>query len=289
MFDRLTAVLSSAGVDVSTDELLDVLWLAVARGAGEPEDGPPPERQVGPRPGPGPLDEAEDALDLDVDHGGPGPLRESPSVEPPQGLYAPAGPGDRGRPSRSVGVHGVRALRSPRALGRAMRPLRRTVDSRTELVLDEQATVDRMAETGLPEPVLRPLPERWLSAALVIDDGPSMVLWRQLADEVKTLLQAQGIFRDIRTYTMDSGDGTGPLVRSGGTPVHAAAPTDCAWTPPAAPLFSYCPTWWGSAGAPEPSMPRCAPGRAAPPSPYSSRCRSGCGRSRRPGRSNGSW
>ncbi|WP_228182840.1 tetratricopeptide repeat protein [Streptomyces anulatus] len=219
MFDRLTAVLGSAGVDVSTDELLDVLWLAVARGAGEPADGPPPERQVGPRPGPGPLDEAEDALDLEADHG-PGPLWESPSVEPPQGLYAPAGPGDRGRPSRSVGVHGVRALRSPRALGRAMRPLRRTVDSRTELVLDEQATVDRMAETGLPEPVLRPLPERWLTAALVIDDGPSMVLWRQLADEVKTLLQAQGIFRDIRTYTMDSGDGTGPLVRSGG---HAGA------------------------------------------------------------------
>ncbi|MFJ2181138.1 SAV_2336 N-terminal domain-related protein [Streptomyces anulatus] len=216
MFDRLTALLGSAGVDVSTDELLDVLWLAVARGAAEPEDGPPPERPAGPRPASGPLDEAEDALDLDVDRGGPGPLRESHSVEPPQGLYAPAGSGDRGRPSRSVGVHGVRALRSPRALGRAMRPLRRTVDSRTELVLDEHATVDRMAETGLPEPVLRPLPERWLSAALVIDDGPSMVLWRQLADEVKALLQAQGIFRDIRTYTMDSGDGTGPLVRSGG-------------------------------------------------------------------------
>ncbi|MFJ9976043.1 SAV_2336 N-terminal domain-related protein [Streptomyces cyaneofuscatus] len=214
MFDRLTALLGSAGVDVSTDELLDVLWLAVARGAGEPGDGPPPERSPRPHPRSGPLDEIED--DLDVNHGGAGPLRENQPAEPPQGLYAPAGPGDRGRPSRSVGVHGVRALRSPRALGRTLRPLRRTVDSRTEVVLDEHATVDRMAETGLPEPVLRPLPERWLSVALVVDDGPSMVLWRQLADEVGSLLQAQGIFRDIRTHTMHSGDGTGPLVRSGG-------------------------------------------------------------------------
>ncbi|MCI4042485.1 tetratricopeptide repeat protein [Streptomyces sp. TRM75563] len=216
MFDRLTALLGSAGVDVSTDELLDVLWLAVARGASGPEDGPPPERSDGPRPAPGPLDETEDDLDLDVDHGRAGRLRENHSAEPPQGLYAQAGPADRGRPSRSVGVHGVRALRSPRALGRTMRPLHRTVDSRTEVVLDEHATVDRMAETGLPEPVLRPVPERWLSAALVIDDGPSMVLWRQMADEVKALLQAQGAFRDIRTHTMDSGGGTGPLVRSGG-------------------------------------------------------------------------
>lgn len=50
MFDRLTALLGSAGVDVSTDELLDVLWLAVARGAAEPEDGPPPERPHGAAP-----------------------------------------------------------------------------------------------------------------------------------------------------------------------------------------------------------------------------------------------
>ncbi|MFE5959384.1 SAV_2336 N-terminal domain-related protein [Streptomyces rubiginosohelvolus] len=214
MFDRLTALLGTAGVDLSTDELLDVLWLATVGGDGEPDAGTSSVRPAERHPAPGAMDDVEDASALNVEYGEPGSTGEDPSAPPSPGLYAPPGPGDRGRPSRSVGVQGVRALRSPRALGRALRPLRRTVASRTAVVLDEDATVDRMAETGLPEPVLRPVPERWLTAALVVDDGPSMVLWRQLADEVRCLLQGQGIFQDIRTYTMDSGEGTGPLVRS---------------------------------------------------------------------------
>ncbi|MFJ3753093.1 MULTISPECIES: tetratricopeptide repeat protein [Streptomyces] len=232
MFDRLTALLGNAGVDLSTDELLDVLWLATAGGDGEPDAGTSSVRPAERHPAPGAMDDVEDVPALDVEYGERRSTSEDPSAPPSPGLYAPPGPGDRGRPSRSVGVQGVRALRSPRSLGRALRPLRRTVASRTAVVLDEDATVDRMAETGLPEPVLRPVPERWLTAALVVDDGPSMVLWRQLADEVRSLLQGQGIFQDIRTYTMDSGEGTGPLVRSaaagargGGTGVVRTDPT----------------------------------------------------------------
>lgn len=222
MFDRLTALLGDAGVELSTDELLDILWIATSRGAGEPEEGPAPEPPARGRTA-GPRGEEED-LDVDLDVDGPqdGLPDEGPAPVRPRGLYAPPAPGGGGRPSRAVGVHGVRALASPRALNRAMRPLRRTVASRTALVLDEQATVDRMAETGLPEPVLRPLPERWLTAALVVDDGPSMALWRQCATEVQALLQRQGAFQDVRTYAMDSAGGPGPLLRSGGAGTGAA-------------------------------------------------------------------
>lgn len=214
MFDRLTALLGRAGVDLSTEELLDVLWIAEVRRRGEPGHEPPP----GPAPGARPvraLEPEEPARDYGSRRSGhdlPVPEPEPESVEP-QGLYAPAATGSAtGRSSRAVGMTGVRSLESQRALNRAMRPLRRTVGSRTDLVLDEAATVERMAETSLPEPVMRPRPERWLSAVLVVDDGPSMVLWQRYAAEVRALLESQGAFHDVRVHGLDSSGRPGPLL-----------------------------------------------------------------------------
>ncbi|NUS90572.1 MAG: tetratricopeptide repeat protein, partial [Streptomyces sp.] len=106
----------------------------------------------------------------------------------------------------------VRALPAARGLSRALRPLRRSVPSRTHFHMDEAATAAWIAETGLPDVLLRPRPERRLSAALVVDDGPSMVLWRQLAAEVRGLLERQGAFRSVRTYGLDSASGPEPVL-----------------------------------------------------------------------------
>ncbi|MFJ2722761.1 SAV_2336 N-terminal domain-related protein [Streptomyces sp. NPDC087437] len=215
MFDRLTALLGSAGVDLATEELLDVLWIATVRRAGEPDDQLRPERPADVRRAPVP--EAEEPEERSYDRGGTDDEAPAPRGEParPHGLYAPAAPGAKGGgPARAVRVHGARSLASPRALSRAMRPLRRRVPSRTALAFDEDATVDWMAETALHEPVLRPEPERWLNAALVVDDGPSMVLWQQYAAEVRALLEGLGAFRDIRTYWLDSSGEPGPLLRA---------------------------------------------------------------------------
>ncbi|MGW0933596.1 SAV_2336 N-terminal domain-related protein [Streptomyces sp. NPDC002666] len=232
MFDRLTALLGRAGVDLSTEELLDVLWIAEVRRRGEPGREPPP----GPAPDALPVcalepeEQARDYGSRRSDHDLPAPGPEPERVEP-EGLYAPAATGSAtGRTSRAVGVTGVRSLESQRALNRAMRPLRRTVGSRTDLVLDEAATVERMAETSLPEPVLRPRPERWLSAVLVVDDGPSMVLWQRYAAEVRALLESQGAFHDLRVHGLDSSGGPGPLLHARpfapGTRTPAALRTD---------------------------------------------------------------
>ncbi|MGW1229683.1 SAV_2336 N-terminal domain-related protein [Streptomyces sp. NPDC001478] len=217
MFDRLTALLGRAGVDLSTEELLDVLWIAEVRRRGEPDHEPPPDPEPDTRPV-RPLEPEEADRDHAARRSGhdlPGPPDPEPEADEPQGLYAPAATGPAaGRSARPVGVTGVRSLESQRALNRAMRPLRRTVASRTDLVLDEAATVERMAETFLPEPVLRPRPERWLSAVLVVDDGPSMVLWQRYAAEVRTLLESQGAFHDLRVHGLDSSGGPGPLLHA---------------------------------------------------------------------------
>ncbi|MYU20048.1 hypothetical protein GTZ78_57595, partial [Streptomyces sp. SID8361] len=117
-------------------------------------------------------------------------------------------------PARAVGVRGVRALPGTRGLSRALRPLRRSVPSRTSFRVDETATAEWIAETGLPDVVLRPRPERWLSVALIVDDGPSMVLWQQLAAEVRGLLERQGAFRSVRTYGLDSAQESQPVLRA---------------------------------------------------------------------------
>ncbi|CAM5377080.1 hypothetical protein SANTM175S_07150 [Streptomyces antimycoticus] len=138
----------------------------------------------------------------------PGPLA-------PAGLYAPgAVRSAAARPARAIGVRGVRALPAARGLSRALRPLRRSVPSRTSFCVDETATAEWIAETGLPDVVLRPRPERWLSVALIVDDGPSMVLWQQLAAEVRGLLERQGAFRSVRTYGLDSAQDAAPVLRA---------------------------------------------------------------------------
>ncbi|MFP3119922.1 hypothetical protein Q3A60_31310, partial [Streptomyces sp. Iso 434] len=61
-----------------------------------------------------------------------------------------------------------------------------------------------MADTGVPEPVTRQARTRWLSLALVVDDGISMVLWQRLAADIRALMERAGAFRDVRVYGLDT-------------------------------------------------------------------------------------
>src|SRR5262249_27738065 len=53
-------------------------------------------------------------------------------------------------------------------------------------------------------PILRPVLERWLDLAIVIDDGPSMEFWRATTQELRRLLERQGIGRDVRSWRLDT-------------------------------------------------------------------------------------
>ncbi|OMI38222.1 tetratricopeptide repeat protein [Streptomyces sparsogenes] len=216
MIQRLCALLEDAGVELSEVELRDVLWFA-ATTAPTPSagDGDGRARSTG---GARPASEEADGGDegKGVPHrragehtaGEPEPERSAPV-----GLFSPGAARPAAtRPARTVGVRGVRALPTARGLSRALRPLRRSVPSRTSFHMDEAATAAWIAETALPDVVLRPRPERRLSAALIVDDGPSMVLWRQLATEVRGLLERQGAFRSVRTYGLDSAPDLEPVL-----------------------------------------------------------------------------
>ncbi|WP_381790927.1 SAV_2336 N-terminal domain-related protein [Streptomyces niveus] len=216
MIHRLRTVLEDAGVELSTQELLDVLWLAT-KVTGGPGDGAAPADGSEPSPAAGedrtilPVPEDDSATDEEEENA-PGRKGKDPAE-----LYVAAarrGGGTSAMPARTVDIRGVRALPSPRALSRALRPLRQRVPSRSLFRLDESASADWIAETGLPDAVLRPERERWLSIALVVDDGPSMVLWRQLAVELRSVLEHQGAFREVHTFGLDSSEAENPVLRS---------------------------------------------------------------------------
>ncbi|GCB44665.1 SAV_2336 N-terminal domain-related protein [Streptomyces sp. NL15-2K] len=226
----MATILTESGVELTPDELLDTLWLArrmpadvsapLARAVGgvsgpgsdpEPESGTPDDTAAPASPAPAtdwfaPRKDppGAGATPPPADGDEPAPL---PAAQPHLALHA-----DADRPS-SRPTAPVRPLRAPapRAsrfgqlqLGRSLRPLKLRVRDPRDSELDETATAEATAETGLTDAVLRPTQARWLDVTLLVDDGTSMLLWQRLATEVKSLLERSGAFRTVRVLGLDT-------------------------------------------------------------------------------------
>ncbi len=104
-----------------------------------------------------------------------------------------------GRPFRTLAAT---MLPDPLGIERALRPLMRRVESRKNMILDEEATVQQVAEERVWWPVLQGQPERWFEVELVVDQSPSMVIWQQTFAELRDLFERHGAFRNVRTWSM---------------------------------------------------------------------------------------
>ena len=108
------------------------------------------------------------------------------------------------------------SLRSPLTIAQqAFNPLIRRVPGSTSPILDEVATSQGIADTGLWLPVLRPTLEPWLDLELVVDESISMQIWRQTIIDLKKLLTNYGIFRDVRVWGLIINDGEPVQIRRG--------------------------------------------------------------------------
>ncbi|NKZ06246.1 FxSxx-COOH system tetratricopeptide repeat protein [Actinomadura latina] len=201
MIDRLVEALLALDPQPAAEEIADALWLAgwfrthegpTHLATGGP-DGPGEGGSPDPAPPPVPPPERPAA-----------PERETaPPRTAEAGLY-PAGQ-DVPAAAFPVRMPAVPAISGTLPLSRALRTLRTTVPSPTRRHLDETATAQRIAETGVFETVMVPAQERRHDLALVADVGSSMVVWRQTVDELRLLLQQLGAFRDLRTWYLDTG------------------------------------------------------------------------------------
>ncbi|MEV7580876.1 SAV_2336 N-terminal domain-related protein [Streptomyces erythrochromogenes] len=212
---ELAALLRAAGLDPSVEELADALWLAGhIRGPGPALPGArDPARETDPE------DPAAEPVD---------PVRADADTEDPVRLYAPgahpaAEAGD-GTPEESPEEYGVPvrvpgAAALPRILDvqRALRALQRHRPPAppTRLVIDEGATADASARAlGLLIPVLRPESRREATVRLVMDASPSMAVWQDMFEELRTVCERLGAFRDVQVhYLHRRPDGTAALGR----------------------------------------------------------------------------
>jgi tetratricopeptide (TPR) repeat protein len=226
---RLLALLGVLDPTASVDEIADAVWLArflppdpepAASSRAEPRD-VPDRSEFGLRPPPAHPDGTADVPPRS-DEGMTGPGAGWDGIGSRGGAGGDvddaAGPGEVARPAASlhlmptgVPVAGGVAGRSPAApalggtlaLARALRPLRRPVRAEDLQSVDEPATAEFVADTGLwiPQPGVGLT--HWLDVALVIDCSASMVIWSATAAEIVELLQRQSAFRDVRVWRMD--------------------------------------------------------------------------------------
>jgi len=227
VFEELRRVLDNPGLDLGDDELLDVLWLStrLPRGA----DAPLARRLRGAVPdsgaaGTGAPVEANAASSVTAaptagqTPDAPRPAPRFPEPAGDRGSLTPvtAGPPPADTPGRVMRLPGARMLGDELVLGRALRPLKRRVPSTVRTELDEDATAAAQADTGIPNVVLRALPERWLRLALVIDSDVSMVLWERHCRELQTALERSGAFRQIEVHQLSYGAPPGDLATNRG-------------------------------------------------------------------------
>ena len=218
MIDQLITALSKE-VEMSAEEIADTIWLAlqmqefqaesISSGfphATEDESGiNKPESQP-------------DQETLPKTEPKTSELKETPNQLPEEkktGIY----PRTQQQISKSLDlsfkVPDAPSLREPLNLARALKPLMRRIPSGRELVLDEAATIQQIADEGLWIPVLRPTVEAWLDVELVVDEAISMQFWRHTIRDLERLLKNYGIFRDVRVWGLSTDENEQVQIRRG--------------------------------------------------------------------------
>ncbi|MFJ3901089.1 SAV_2336 N-terminal domain-related protein [Streptomyces sp. NPDC090025] len=246
--EELTRRLRAGGQDPTAEEVADAVWLAqwLPRADPAPARGAPGQDGAAvPVRAPGAPHAPEDRPD--PANSPPGPA-DPPTTTDPTDPTGPTGPTvTSGRPGETVDLHltpggggppggpgGPTALRAgsgavlpvrapganalPGLLGlqKALRPLRHYpagLPARPgEVRLDEEATAEHSAASGILTPVLRPAAVQRPDIQLLMDTGPAMVVWTRMVEELRQACQQSGAFRDVRVHRLyDSGEGP-PLV-----------------------------------------------------------------------------
>lgn len=211
------SALASDGIDPPEREVVEALWLAAhMHSAAKDIQG---DSRSDPRVGIAAGSDVTSALGIE-------PVGQSGRPREILGASVPIWHGEsrfaarQGKDELPIRLPVQRELRRPLDLQRALRPFGRSMPSRSRVVLDEQATAEFSADAGSLFPLFRAGAERWFRLALVIDASQSMILWSQLATELRETLEQTGAFGSVRTWYLDgdspeavigSADGSGAL------------------------------------------------------------------------------
>jgi len=96
------------------------------------------------------------------------------------------------------------SLSNYRAWEKSFRLFYHKVDSRDEFVLDEVETVDIIAKTKLVQPIFKAKKIKYFQLIMVIEQSPSMDIWKELLLEFQRTIQRFGVFENIQFYYLAS-------------------------------------------------------------------------------------
>lgn len=203
MIDRLLKILTASAESPDATELADALWLAER--LPEQVGAARPAREATAMPPATPVEPTQGEEGRRRRAGSVAAADDSAQASMHLATAADSDQADRDAASEAmVGAPAIPAIKDPAAVTRALRPLRRHIDSITYGILDEARTADRIADTQLWVPELLPIPERWLDLVLIIDDSASMMIWQRTVAEFQTLLIQLAAFRAIRVIVINS-------------------------------------------------------------------------------------
>jgi formylglycine-generating enzyme required for sulfatase activity len=217
--EGLATLLKRSGVEFGAEDIADALWLA--RHMGDLPGSNSRQDDAGQNTGSAQANVREEFVENDEDEDEANLAQLSLPSRSSQGarddaigsgipIKAPAAP----------------ALRIRLDLARALRPLRKKVPAVGQLEVDEDATIERIADQRIWSPVLKPAPERWLDVALVVEDTESLPLWEETISEFQTLLERQGAFRRVTTWRLQAEPGQTPkLFPNWQDPIYGRRPT----------------------------------------------------------------
>lgn len=235
--DELIGKLRQGGLQPTAEDVADALWLArrLATGApGDPDDtsgtgpdGPPGSTGssgsggAAGSSGPSGTGGASGTGTQDVPPDGPGspqPLRAdapAPAVPLHTPSSAPYARSDGDPAAFPVRAPAAGALPGLLGLQKALRALGRyrtaSAHGRDERI-DEAATADRAAASGILLPVTRPGRDRRCDVQLLMDTGPAMAVWGEMVEELRQACQQSGAFASVRVHQLYADDRGTPLV-----------------------------------------------------------------------------
>ena len=194
----------AVGIHLCSEDVMDILWLA---------------NQTGPIPSPSQreLADEDEADTVTVVQGEDLPTTASDQIPltPQQGDTQDDNRSRRPQGGIPIAVPAAPALRTRLALGRALRPLMRKVAALNRTYLDEEATANQIAEQDVWLPVLCPAAERWLELALVVEEAPSLPIWKSLIRELQLLMERQGAFRTVQPWRLTASETNQPQLFPG--------------------------------------------------------------------------
>ena len=205
MIEQWIETLSDESIDLSAAEIADACFLAIVQHRfgveqAEEEGGPSAIESASAN-----VSALPSSAELDLPEA-PERTPEEPPPEPSASVFTEPSTHEP-LASKPIKVPTAPALRDLLPLAKALRPLmqQRPISLESQQ-LDEEATVQKIAEERVLSPVTEPLTEPWLDLAIVVDESDSMLLWRQTVQELTRFFKHYGVFRDVRLWGVLAGE-----------------------------------------------------------------------------------